>query len=136
MSGPVSVGFTNMQTVAGVGKVPMTQPVQRGVPLPVSFSGTEYETIAASQTAQALGASGAVGDYLGGLLIIPDTTGAGDVTIIDGSGGGAVSIKVFATGTLPSLAPIWVPLGLSSVVGGWHVTTGANVHVLAIGNFT
>lgn len=117
-------------------------PVADDQPLPVylatpnAFAGVtagQYETVAAGQTAQALGATGAVGDYLAGLLIVPATTGAGTVAIKDGTD---AAIDVFVTGTLAELRPIWVQLGLYSVKGAWQVTTGANVSVIAVGRFT
>lgn len=92
----------------------------------------EYETVAASQTAQALGATGATGDTLRGLLVIPATVGAGNVTILDN----AISIPVYVSGTLVDLKPFFIPIGLKSVSGAWKVTTGANVSVIAMGNFT
>lgn len=97
-----------------------------------NYSLNQYETVAASQTAQVLGATGATGDYLAGILIIPATTGAGSVSILDG----ATSISVFVTGTLPSLIPFFVPIGAVSQSGAWKVTTGANVSVIGTGNFT
>lgn len=96
----------------------------------------EYETIAASQTDQALGATGATGDYLSGVLIVPGTAAAGAVSIKDGSGS---SITIFAGGgttALPTLAPIFVPLGIYSTSGAWKVTTGSNVTAIGIGDFT
>ncbi len=94
-----------------------------------------YETVAASQTAQILGATGNTNDHLAGVLIIPETTSPGAVAILDG----ATSITIFAGGasSVPGLAPIPVPLGLDAVnAGGWRITTGANVHVIAVGKFT
>lgn len=101
-------------------------------PLPVTLGG-DYETVAASQSDQALGATGAAGDILAGLLIVPATTAAGNISIKDGAGS---SISVFATGTLADLKPIWLPLGIKSGAGAWSVTTGANVSVIAVGKFT
>lgn len=101
-----------------------------------NFGAGEYETVAASQTDQILGATGAVGDYLAGLLITPTTTGAGSVSIKDGNGS---SIPIFNTGTLSNLVPFYIPLGMVTVnatTPGWKVTTGANVTVIGIGNFT
>lgn len=106
--------------------------------LPVSANGaaSKYETVAASQSDQILGATGAVGDYLAGLLIVPATTGAGSVSIKDGNGS---AISVFVTGTLADLRPIYIPLGIKCTAvttPGWKVTTGANVSAVGIGNFT
>jgi hypothetical protein len=92
----------------------------------------EYETVAASQTAQVLGATGAIGDWLAGLLIVPATIGAGTVALLDD----ATSMNVFVTGTLADLTPIWLPLNMKSKNGAWKITTGANVSVIAVGNFT
>lgn len=96
----------------------------------------EYETVAASQTDQILGATGAVGDYLSHLWIVPATTGPGAVSIKDGNG---AAMTVFAGGTLPSVVPFPVQVGAYAVNGttpGWKVTTGANVSVLGFGEFT
>lgn len=94
-----------------------------------------YETVAASQTDQALGATGATGDYLAGLLIVPATTSPGAVSIKDGAGS---SITVFTGGasSVTSLVPFTVPLGMLSGSGAWKVTTGANVSVIGVGKFT
>lgn len=94
----------------------------------------EYETVAASQTAQVLGATGGTGDYLSGLLVTPATTSPGNVIILDN----AISITVFAGGasSVSNLVPFFIPLGMYSVSGAWKVTTGTNVSVIGIGNFT
>lgn len=96
--------------------------------------GTEYETVAASQTAQVLGGAGAIGDLLNGLLVIPANLNPGNVIILDN----AISITVFAGGTasVGGLIPFFIPLGVKSVSGAWKVTTGADVSVVAVGNFT
>ena len=97
------------------------------------FCGT-YETVAASQTAQVLGASGAAGDYIGGVLVIPATTSPGAVTLLDN----ATSITIFTGGatSVSNLVPFMIPLGAVSVSGAWKLTTGANVSCIAVGNFT
>jgi hypothetical protein len=108
--------------------------------LPVSntaltnFGAGEYETVAASQTAQALGASGATGDYIAGILVIPATTSPGLVTLLDN----AISIPVFVGGasSVSTLIPFFIPLGMISVSGAWKITTGTNVSCIGIGNFT
>jgi hypothetical protein len=95
-------------------------------------AGCMYETVAASQTDQALGTTGEAGDVLEAILIVPATTAAGNVSIKDGGGS---AISVFVTGTLSDLTPIYLPLNLKSVSGAWKITTGANVSVIGIGNF-
>src|SRR5947209_623692 len=81
-----------------------------------NLGGGKYETIAASQSDQVLGGAGAVGDVLATLVIVPATTGAGTVSIKDGSGSG---INVFVTGTLADLRPIVIPLWIKSTSGAW-----------------
>lgn len=96
----------------------------------------DYETVAASATDQALGAAGAAGDRLAGLLIVPATTSPGAVLIQDGSG---TEITVFAGGasSVSDLKPFFVYLGDARSLGGaWSVTTGANVSAVAFGDFT
>ena len=44
-----------------------------------------YETVAASQTAQVLGGTGAVGDYLHRLVVTVNTAATGTVSVLDGS---------------------------------------------------
>jgi hypothetical protein len=56
----------------------------------------EYETVAASQTNQVLGGTGATGDYLNGVIIIPATTSPGAVSIKDGAN---AAITLFTGGT-------------------------------------
>jgi len=95
---------------------------------------TNYERVAASQTAQILGATGALGDYLAGFLIVPATSAPGAVSLLDNT----TSMPIFAGGasSVSNLVPFFVPLGARSVSGAWKVTTGANVSVIAVGNFT
>jgi hypothetical protein len=95
---------------------------------------TDYETVAASQTDQMLGATGAIGDYLAGLLVIPATTSPGAVSIEDGS----TNITVFTGGadSVSNLVPFFIPLGIKSVSGGWEITTGSSVSVIGVGDFT
>lgn len=101
----------------------------------VALDDGNYETVAASQTDQALGPTGAAGDLLTGLLVIPATTSPGAVQIKDGSGS---AITVFTGGgsSVSNLVPFFIPLGMVSQAGAWKVTTGAAVSVIAVGNFT
>jgi hypothetical protein len=111
-------------------------PVTGSDPLPIAAGGGQhYETVAASQTDQALGATGATGDYLASVLIVPATTSPGAVSIKDGAGS---SITIFTGGasSVAALAPFSVPIGAKSTGGAWKVTTGANVSAIAFGRFT
>lgn len=103
------------------------------VPVTVQTN-SEYETVAASQTAQTIGPTGATGDYLSHLIVTPASVSPGVVTILDN----AISINLFAGGTnsLLTLHPFTVYVGMTSVSGAWKVTTGASVSVVAVGNFT
>lgn len=99
---------------------------------PVNLKEDQYEAVSASATDQVVGATGAAGDFLAQIIIQPATTGAGTVTVKDGT----TAIFTFTSGTLSNLAPIIVPLGLTSVNGAWKISTGTNVSVLACGRFT
>lgn len=101
-----------------------------------ALSPTDYEMVAASQTDQVLGATGASGDYLSGVLIVPATTAAGAVSIKDGGGS---AITIFAGGgvtALSTLTPFFVPLGIKSGSGAWKISTGSNVSAIGVGSFT
>ena len=97
---------------------------------------TDYATVAASQTADTLGA-GKKGDIVERLIVVPATTAPGQVLIKDGNGSD-ITVFTGGTGSVADLSPITVELGARSANGtspGWHVTTGANVSVIAIGRF-
>lgn len=91
-----------------------------------------YEAVAAGQTAQVFGSTGAVGDYLSHVIFQPTTVGAGTSTILDGS----TVIYTYTAGTLMDLRPITVPVGSRSVNGPWKITTGANMTATAHGKPT
>jgi len=96
---------------------------------------SEYETVAASSTDQTLGATGATGDYLSGILIVPATTSPGAVSIKDGAGS-AITIFTGGATSVSNLVPFFVPLGIKSAAGAWKVTTGTSVSAIGVGNFT
>lgn len=102
-------------------------------PVPIAQA-DEYETVAASATDQVIGATGATGDRLAGILIQPGTTSPGTVIIKDNT----TVIYTFPGGasSVSTLIPFAVPLGIKSVNGAFKVTTGANVTVIALGDFT
>lgn len=93
---------------------------------------TDYELVAAGQTAQVCGATGAAGDILEKVIIVPETTAAGTVAIKDGSDS---AINIFVTGTLADLSTITVPINARSRAGAWQISTGTNVHAICIGRF-
>lgn len=95
----------------------------------------EYEVIPASSNNVVIGNTGATGDYLAGYVVYPQVVGCGAVTIFDN----ATSLGVFPGGgttPLPSCIPFFVPVGVYSVNGPFRATTGANVSILPVGNFT
>jgi len=99
------------------------------------ISNGDYETVAASQTDQVLGGSGAIGDYLLRVAITPGTTSPGAVTVKDG-GGSAITVFTGGASSVADLKTFFVDIGMTSKVGAWTMTTGANVSAIAIGNFT
>jgi hypothetical protein len=133
---PVSIRDVNANISDGSGQ---TSSGHAGAPVVGIDPYSQYKTVAASQTSQVLGATGAQYDYLAGILIVPATSAAGAVSIADGNGS---SITVFAGGgttALSDLKPFLVPLGLHALAAttpGWKVTTGANVSAIGIGKFT
>lgn len=94
--------------------------------------GQQYETVAASQTDQALGTTGAAGDYLARLVLVVSTALTAAVSIKDGAGS---AIAVFPNSPGGGVGTYTVELGLRSLSGAWKVTTGAGVAAIAIGNF-
>jgi len=106
---------------------------QSTAPVPIELPGGG-ETVAASQT-QVMGASGATGDYLSHVTIIPASTSPGAVQIKDGGG---TAFTVFAGGasSVSSLVPFVVPVGMKSIAGAWTIITNANVSAIAAGSFT
>lgn len=122
---------------AGAGTVGATVPrvtVASDDPLAKTVAG-HYETVAASATDQALGATGATGDFLAGVLIVPATTSPGAVSIKDGAGS-AITVFTGGASSVSNLVPFFVPLGIYSTGGAWKVTTSTNVSVIGVGRFT
>ena len=92
----------------------------------------QYETVAASQTAQVLGGTGAVGDYVHRLIISVVTVATSNVTLIDGS----TSI-VLLTGAAANVPGVYsIEINAASATGAWKVTTGAGATVVAVGVFS
>lgn len=93
-----------------------------------------YETVAASQADQPLGANGAIGDFLEGLICVVATAATSQVLIADSAGGADITILPNAVGG--GVGTYVFPLGLTSKAGAWVVTTAAGVSVIAIGRFS
>jgi len=91
----------------------------------------QYETVAASQTGQVLGTTGAVGDYLHRLIISNVTAATASVTIIDGS----TSIVIQTGAANIPLGIFSIELNMASASGAWKVTTGAGATVIGVGIF-
>ena len=89
-----------------------------------------YETVAASQTAQVLGTTGAAGDYLHRVTITVTATATSTVALLDN----ATSYSLLAANT--PIGIYSVEINAKSVSGAWKITTGAGATVLAVGAFT
>lgn len=94
----------------------------------------EYKTVAASASEEPLGATGNRGDHLVHLIIQPSTIAPGSVVLKDGE----TTVYTYpGSADYPvGLPPFHVLLDLDSISGAWNITTGANVSVLASGDFT
>lgn len=91
-----------------------------------------YETVAASQTDQALGAVGATGDFLERLVIVVATAATAATSIKDGS----TSISILPNSPGGGIGVYDVELNMVSKNGAWSVTTGAGSSVIAVGRFS
>lgn len=92
---------------------------------------TAYETVGASATDQALGATGAKGDWLERIIVTVGTSATSAVSLKDGAGS--------AIPLMPANAPVGVysiEIGLPSAAGAWSVTTAAGATAIAVGSFT
>lgn len=104
-------------------------------PTVVSVFSSEYETVAASQTDQIMGATGAIGDAIEAILVTPTSTTVGAISIEDGS----TNTVVYTGGTVGAdLKPFVIPLfGIKATTAtGWEITTGAGMSLLVFGQFT
>lgn len=95
----------------------------------------DIEAVAANQADQVMGGTGAVGDYLYKVIIVPASADAKAVAIKDGSGS-AVTIFAGGTSSLADLKPFEVLIEAPSVSGAWKVTTNTAVSAVGVGNFT
>jgi len=91
----------------------------------------QYETVAVSQTAQVLGGTGAIGDYVHRLIINTITVATAGVTLIDGST--SIVIQTAASAVIGVQS---IEINTASLTGAWKVTTGAGATVVAVGIFS
>jgi hypothetical protein len=93
-----------------------------------------YKTVNPNVPSVILGTTGATGDYIEGVLIVPDTTSPGGVALVDNT----TTITIFGGGasSVLDVKPFYVQIGAVSVNGPWKLGTGANVRCVAVGRFT
>jgi len=99
-----------------------------GINLPYRY---QYEHVAASQTAQVLGGTGATGDYLHRVAVTVSTAATSAVQLNDSG--------VLVHTLVPANTPIGcysIELNMSSATGAWSITTAAGVEVMAVGIFS
>lgn len=93
----------------------------------------QYEHVAASQTAQVLGGTGAIGDYLHRIVCTVSTAATGNVIILDGAG---FSHTILPASPGGGIGQYNIELNMRSKNGSWRITTGAGVEVMAVGIFS
>jgi hypothetical protein len=89
-----------------------------------------YETVAASQSQQVIGPTGATGDYLHRIVVAVATAATSTVSVIDGS----TTILAIAANT--PIGVYSIEVNAVSANGAWKITTGAGATVLAVGIFS
>ena len=95
-----------------------------------------YEHVAASQTAQVLGGTGAVGDYLHRIVITVATAASAAVQIVDGTGAGILTHTILPNSPGGGIVVYNVEINAVSQNGAWKITTGAGSEVMAVGIFS
>lgn len=96
----------------------------------------QYEHVAASQTAQVLGPTGAVGDYLHRIVITVATAATSLVRVVDGSGTGILTHTILPNAVGGGVGVYNVEINAVSQDGAWKITTGAGSEVMAMGIFS
>lgn len=96
----------------------------------------QYEHVAASQSAQVLGGTGAKGDYLHRLICTVSTAATAAVSIVDGAGTGILTHLVLPNSPGGGVGVYNIEFNAISQDGAWKVTTGAGVEVMAVGIFS
>ena len=96
----------------------------------------QYEHIAASASAQVLGSTGAIGDYIHRLVCTVTTALTSTVQVVDGTGAGILTHTVLPAAVGGGIGVYNIELNAVSANGAWKITTGAGVEVMAVGIFT
>jgi len=96
----------------------------------------QYEHVAASVTAQVLGTTGAVGDYLHRIIITVSTAATAAVQIVDGTGAGILTHTILPNSPGDGIGVYNVEINAVSANGAWKITTGAGSEVMAVGIFS
>jgi hypothetical protein len=96
----------------------------------------QYEHVAASSSAQVLGGTGAIGDYIHRLVCTVSTALTSTVQIVDGTGAGILTHTVLPAAVGGGIGVYNIELNAVSANGAWKITTGAGVEVMAVGIFT
>ena len=96
----------------------------------------QYEHVAASSSAQVLGTTGAIGDYLHRIIITVSTAATAAVQIVDGTGTGILTHTILPNSPGGGIGVYNVELNAVSQNGAWKITTGAGCEVMAVGIFT
>jgi len=96
----------------------------------------QYEHVAASQSAQVLGTTGAIGDYLHRIVITVFTAASAQVQIVDGSGASILTHTILYNTPGGGTGVYNIELNAISQNGAWKITTGAGSEVMAVGIFS
>ena len=96
----------------------------------------QYEHVAASQSAQVLGGTGAIGDYIHRLICTVTTAATGNVVLVDGTGVGILTHTILPASPGTGINVYNIEINTASTTGAWKITTGAGVEVMAVGIFS
>jgi hypothetical protein len=115
------------------GEVSTVQGVEGMQPLAMRDGDEQVYVVGSGAVDFPLG-SGAIGDRIKRIVVVPITNaGVGNVAIKDGSG---AAQTIFFGAVLTDSRPHLIDLGVKSTLGGWKITTGALLTVWVIGRFT
>lgn len=95
---------------------------------------TNYQKVDEETTA-ILGTTGGIGDYIEAITFAPQSLDPQDLNIQDGDDE-VIPLFIGGTGSVTSLVPITIPLGIKSRRGPWTLITGHGVVATAFGSFT